>query len=130
MTVETQDQAFACTLTDEEFRDRRAWVREQVLSRATRAEENAAGARLVFPKSDEMTSMLETWASLERDCCDFLTFTIADNDSSTVLSITGPPEAVGALKRLARKMDANELVTKHPMPTSCLAEPVQPEGAK
>ena len=88
----------ACSLTDEEMRNRRALVRKQLIPHILKTEETQHGLVLRFSESDEVRSEVERFVSLERQCCGFLTFSITQPISGLELTIEGPEEA-GAVIR-------------------------------
>ena len=101
MAEHTNAAEIACSLTDEEFRERRAMARESLLPHLVETKKLESGLKLTFPETDTLRSSVETFVSLERQCCGFLTFTITPPDKGLTLTIEGPPEAQATLEMLA-----------------------------
>lgn len=91
----------ACSLTDEEFRERRAMAREFLLPHIVGTEKLESGLRVTFPETDTLRSNVETFVRLERQCCEFLTFTITPPDQGLTVTIEGPPEARATIDMFA-----------------------------
>ncbi|MDA0229873.1 MAG: hypothetical protein O3B21_06760 [Proteobacteria bacterium] len=90
-----------CSLTDEEFRERRAMARKDLLPHILDGERMDSGLRLTFADSVALRSRVESFIRLERQCCGFLTFTLAPPIDGLILTIEGPPEAQITLDRFA-----------------------------
>ena len=101
MKQRTAADAFACSLNDDEFRQRRRLIREELLPHVTRIEKPAGGLRVTFPETSDLRAAVETFVGLERQCCGFLSFTIAPPGEGLILTIEGPPEARGTLDMFA-----------------------------
>lgn len=102
MMKDTHRAEIACSLNDQEFRQRQAFVRGTLLPHLTGSERLTSGLRLTFPAA--LRSSVETFVDLERQCCGFLTFTVTHPDESLVLTIEGPPEAQSTLDALAARL--------------------------
>jgi len=89
-----------CSLTDEEFQERRALARESLLPHITETRKLESGLELTFPETDTLRASAEAFVALERQCCGFLTFTITPPDQGLALTIEGPPEAQATLEML------------------------------
>jgi hypothetical protein len=87
----------ACSLSDEAFRKRRATVRKAMLPHMVNGERMETGLRLTFADTAELRSSVENFIHLERQCCGFLTFTLAPPTDGLILTIEGPPEAQATL---------------------------------
>ncbi len=92
---------FACSLTDDEFRERRAEARKFLAPHIIKTEKLASGLRLTFPDTDALRSRVDTFVSLERQCCGFLAFAVTPPDEGLSLTIEGPPEAHTTLEMFA-----------------------------
>lgn len=96
----------ACTLNDADFRDRRAFARQQLIPKISKVEriENGLIFRMIAKAGIEED--LSTFVELERQCCGFLTFTIIpderDDTNGVALKIEGPPEASATLEMFAQ----------------------------
>ncbi len=97
----TNAAELACSLTDREFRERRAMVRKSLLPQVLETSKLVSGLRLSFPETESLRSSVETFVSLERECCGFLTFTITPPEEGLLLTIEGPPEAQATLEMMA-----------------------------
>ncbi|MGI9285127.1 MAG: hypothetical protein ACR2P1_07035 [Pseudomonadales bacterium] len=106
MAEQTNATEIACSLTDEEFRDRRAMVRKSLLPQIIETSKLASGLRLSFPDTELLRSSVETFVNLERECCGFLTFTITPPGEGLVLNIEGPPEAQAALEMMTEVINS------------------------
>lgn len=91
----------ACSLTDEEFRARRSMAREALLPHLVEARKLELGLKLTFPEIDTIRSNVETFVSLERECCSFLTFTVSPPEEGLIVTIEGPPEADATIELFA-----------------------------
>ena len=98
--------AIACSLSDSEFRERRALARTTLLQHIERTQRISNGLRLEFANSDQLHKDIEKFVSLERQCCGFLTFTIERNVDPTVkpivLTIEGPSDAVATIETISQ----------------------------
>ena len=89
----------SCSLTTEDLRVRRIDIRSTLVPRIVQTERLFDGLRIKFDDSVSLRKQVEEFVSLEQKCCGFLSFAISPPDEGLVLSIHGPPEASGALKR-------------------------------
>ena len=101
MTEPANTTDIACSLNDEEFRKRRGRIRESLLAHVVQTEKLESGLRLIFAPTKALRTDLETLVELERQCCGFLSFTIASHETGLMLSIEGRPEAQATLATLA-----------------------------
>ena len=101
MAEHTDATEIACSLTDEELQQRRALARKSLLPHLIEAKRLESGLRLAFPETDVLRSGVETFVSLERQCCGSLTFTIAPPGQGLIITIEGPPEAQATLEMIA-----------------------------
>jgi len=90
-----------CSLTDAEFEERRALARNSLLPHIVETKKLDSGLELTFPETDTLRSSVETFVTLERQCCRFLTFTITPPNIGLTLTVEGPPEAQATLEMLA-----------------------------
>ena len=96
--------AVACTLSDEEFRQRRALARRTLIERVIRAKRTGNGLVVTFEDSGTLRKDLEHFVSLERQCCAFLDFSIT-NEQPIELTISGSPEAAATIELFARAVE-------------------------
>ena len=111
MQAENDDELrerIACSLTDEALRERRAMVRESLFPHILETQKLTSSLIIVFPDTDTLRSDVEAFASLERQCCRFLTFSVKATDDGLTLTIEGPPEARAALEMLADVIEGSE----------------------
>ncbi|MEM8551240.1 MAG: hypothetical protein AAGF45_02600 [Pseudomonadota bacterium] len=98
-------QPVACSLNDEEFRKRRAFIRQTILPFIIRSEPMAEGVILHFRPSASLRSKLEDLVHLERQCCGFLDFLVLPEDAhghADRLMVSGPAEAKATLEMFAK----------------------------
>lgn len=93
--------AVACSLNDAEFHERRALARRTLLPKITAARRDENGLVLTLDGGRSLRAELENFISLERQCCEFLAFTVmqvVDGPKSVIeLRITGEPEAAATI---------------------------------
>lgn len=98
--------AVACSLNDAEFQERRALARRTLLKKITGAKRIDHGLVVTLDGGPSLRSDLETFITLERQCCEFLEFTISQETagpkSRTELRITGKPEAAATIEIFAQ----------------------------
>lgn len=89
----------ACTLNDVEMRQRRRLILETVGRTAIDAEATPHGYRFRFAPAADLVATLGLLIDLERQCCPFLTFTVAvpAGDEPISLEVTGPEGAQGVI---------------------------------
>ncbi len=91
----------ACTLTDEEFRERRTFVRSSIKGHVISVERIADRVIARFPETADIRQTVDAFVALERRCCGFLQFHVAPPAEHLVLTITGPKDAEKALDLFA-----------------------------
>ncbi len=99
---------FACTLNDEEFKERRAWARKTLFPQTVKRERLETGLMIHFHDSVQTRSHVETFVELERQCCGFLTFTISPPGDGLSLFIEAPERARETLDRLVEAASHND----------------------
>lgn len=99
MTDNNGDEAPACSLTEGEFRDRRALARQTILPHVKKSVRMADGIKLTFNASGPAREKIQEFVDLESQCCGFLTFTVnrITAGSKLELTITAPAEAAGTI---------------------------------
>lgn len=102
MTDGAHIKEVACSLTDEEFRERRAFFRNSILSEVLNTSRTDSGIRMIFPGTKEVLAEVEMFVDLERQCCGFLTFEIETEGEGLALCVEGPPNAQETLDSLAQ----------------------------
>ena len=93
MSQPSRTTELACSLNEEDHRDRRKFVRESLIPKILATEKSATGLRLIFEDTDSVRSDVELFVELESQCCGFLNFAVASSSHGLVLTIEGPPEA-------------------------------------
>ena len=93
MTEQTEIPEIACSLTDDEKRERRILARKTLVPHIVGTNKLESGLKLIFSDSAEVRSDVESFATLERQCCGFLTFSITPPGDGLTLTIEGPPDA-------------------------------------
>lgn len=84
----------ACKLDSPELARRKAWITDEVISRADHIGELDDGVLLRFDDADAHSATVLQLVELERRCCPFITFTVrydAEQGPLTLL-LTGSPE--------------------------------------
>lgn len=92
-----------CSLNDLERGERLTWFRQSLLPAAAKRREIDDGVQILFAKSDAVRGQIETFISLERNCCGFANFEIADDPAGRylLLNITGSANAQGVIREMA-----------------------------
>lgn len=106
MSDATAQQKIACTLDDQERRDRRKLVRKTIVPRMLKGELTDSGLRASFP--NEARESVDEFVSLERDCCSFLTFSFQASDQDFTLTIEAPVEAKETLLMFAKGLGLSQ----------------------
>ncbi len=97
MNSEDKKSAIACTLNDDEFRQRRVLARQTIIPEILSYKRVENGLNLVFSNTPVTLGHVEEFVRLEKGCCGFLTFEL-DTPSNAVdetieLAIIGPAGA-------------------------------------
>lgn len=102
MTDTTTIPELACSLNDLERGERITWFRQSLLPAAAKRREIENGVQILFAKSDAVHRQIETFISLERNCCGFADFEIADDpaDQHILLNITGSAKAQVVIRQM------------------------------
>ena len=92
-----------CSLNELERGERLTWFRQTLLPVAAKGHEIDDGVQILFAKSDAVRSQIEAFISLERNCCGFANFEIADDpaDQYILLNVTGSAKAQGVIRKIA-----------------------------
>ncbi len=101
MSETTKSTEIACSLTDREFRERRTMARKFLVPHIIKKEKFASGLRLTFPDTDALRSRVDTFVSLEPQCCESLSFVVTPPHEGLSVTIEGPPEALPTLELFA-----------------------------
>lgn len=99
MSKPAKTTELACSLNDEEHRDRRKFVRESLIPKILQTREITSGLQLIFENTESLRSDVESFVELESRCCGFLNFEIAFRREGLVLTIEGPPAANDVLSK-------------------------------
>jgi hypothetical protein len=95
------DLPIACTLTEEELRERRRELLDHFRTYTHRSESLPNGYAYTFETCTGLLADLARFVELERQCCRFLTFRISIEPQQDVrLEITGPNEAKDLITEL------------------------------
>ena len=88
-------RVFACSLTAPELRERRALARASLVPHVITAVRSQEVLTVTFAASNAMRAQIESFVSLERQCCGFLDFDVSEQagDRWLLLTVTGPAEA-------------------------------------
>ena len=92
MSQNDSERAVACTLTEEEERERTEEVRSLLATHYTRFEERENGLDIRFDGTDESLQAVARFTSNELQCCAFAGYkiTVSPPYEETVLTATGP----------------------------------------
>ena len=101
MSEPTNSSEFVCSLTDDKFRERRAMAHKFLVPHIIKTEKLSSGLRLTFPDTDALRSRVDTFVSLERQCCGFLVFAVTPPDEGLSLTIEGPPATLPTIEIFA-----------------------------
>ena len=101
---ELSPEAVACSLGSDELRARRARIVETLLPHVLGTEALDSGLLVRFADGDAARAQVEAFASLERQCCGFLSFSVTAADDGLRLAIEGPAEAQATLESFAALM--------------------------
>ncbi|MEE9315117.1 MAG: hypothetical protein V3V02_10755 [Rhizobiaceae bacterium] len=97
MTKIDDEIEIACTLNDEEFRERRALARQTIIPKILKYRRVKNGLSLAFANAPDTRSDVKEFIRLEKGCCGFLTFELSPvshtSDEAIIVVITGPPDA-------------------------------------
>ena len=93
MSEPSKTTELACSLNEEEYRDRRKFVQESLIPRILQTRKLASGLQLIFANTESLRSDVELFVELESQCCGFLNFEIASRSEGLVLTMEAPPEA-------------------------------------
>jgi hypothetical protein len=83
-------KALSCKLTTPELQKRKATVIADLKALVRERNELANGFSYRFEGRDEVLDKLNDFIKTERLCCDFFTFYITIDNTTALLSITGP----------------------------------------
>ena len=86
-----ENQPIACTLGDDELRDRRAWIAELTRDALRRHQRDDLVLYLYY--LPDAAIRVHEMVRLERACCAFLTFEIAERPDHVLLTIAAPEAA-------------------------------------
>jgi len=101
--------SLACSLNDDEYRERRAMVRKSLLPHILDTRPLEAGLLILFPDTGPIRADVETFARLERECCGFLNFTVKQTDEGLTLAIEGSPEAQSMIETFAKAVHRKDV---------------------
>lgn len=86
-------QPFACTLTPVALRERKALIHDLIRRSLVDTTPVGGGIRARFCGGHEVELQLRELVGLEARCCSFLQLKVESGPETTVLEVTGPPEA-------------------------------------
>ncbi len=101
---EVSPEAFACSLSGDDLRARRALIVAALLPHVLGTTALDSGLLVLFAPGDPVRAQVEAFANLERQCCGFLRFSVAPTDDGLSLAIEGPAEAQATLASFAALM--------------------------
>ncbi|MEM8571802.1 MAG: hypothetical protein AAGG56_12990 [Pseudomonadota bacterium] len=80
----------ACSLTQPEFRRRKADIRQTLMPHLVRSVQDDGATHLVFARPAVSRAKLEDLIALEAACCPFLRFELRETEKEIVLTVSGP----------------------------------------
>lgn len=83
---------FACTLSPDRFRDRKALVAAILKRGLVQLVPLPDGVRARFVAGGEIDADLRALVKLEAECCSSLSMTVHGTGSDVILEVTGPPD--------------------------------------
>jgi hypothetical protein len=93
--------AVACSLGHQELAQRAALWKSLAARAAGQVSPTENGLRLIFGAGQGTASELRRLVALERDCCPFAAWSVAENDGHLVVDISADsPAAVGAVRAM------------------------------
>ena len=104
-------RSVACSLTDQQSKERRSLIRKTLLPHINHSSREAGGVRVGFPNTTVIRSNLEEFVRLERQCCEFLTFRVRSSEDQLMLSIDGPEEAGKTLEMFAEGLSSRRILS-------------------
>ena len=106
MTEQANTAEVACSLTDDEMRARRALARKTLIPHILETTAIEGGLELRFSEAEEVRANVVLFASLERECCGFLSFSITPPNEGLTLTIHGPPEAAAVVETFIEQLQS------------------------
>lgn len=104
LTSTMESSELACSLSDEEMRARRTIARTVLLARVIDCRLRGRELELDFADSQEIRADVERFLNLERQCCEFLSFSVSPPGTALTVRIVGPDGSQSVLKLLAESM--------------------------
>ena len=98
----------ACSLSEEEYRERRRFVRESLIPKIQQSRKTESGLQLIFENTETLKSDVELFVELESQCCGFLTFEVTPKGDALELMIRGPAEAKDVLDKFVSALKNHE----------------------
>ncbi len=99
MSETSKTVELACSLNEEEYRERRRFVRESLIPKIQQSWKTESALKLTFENTETLKSDVELFVELESQCCGFLNFEITSGEEGLLLTIEGPPEASDVLSK-------------------------------
>ena len=97
--MDTSSKPLSCKLTTPELQKRKATVISELKALVINRKELPNGYRYEFAATDDILDKLASFIKTERMCCDFFTFDLIVEQTSTLLAITGPDGTKEFLKK-------------------------------
>ncbi len=91
MTTPTSTSACGqvCSLPPEDLQQRIAFIRAEILPRATSRRVDTEGAQFEFPRDDDLAVQLRDLVDFERQCCSSLEWELSEGDDTLTLRVGG-----------------------------------------
>ncbi|HEY7622628.1 MAG TPA: hypothetical protein VH834_22845 [Solirubrobacteraceae bacterium] len=96
----TDSVPVVCSLTAAAAADRAARWRSLLDDSLVDAGPIAGGRRLAFRSAPRLAAELDELVAAERDCCPFLTLTVARDGGRVILDVVAPPEAAAIVETM------------------------------
>jgi hypothetical protein len=100
MTDSTSAPVLACSLTGTAAAERAQRWRSLLDGDLLDTRPIAGGRRLAFRAGPGVAAELDELLAAERECCPFLTLTVARNGERVVLDVVAPPEAAAIVETM------------------------------
>ena len=97
--MDTSSKPLSCKLTTPELQKRKATVIAELKALVINRKELPNGYRYEFAATDDILDKLASFIKTERMCCDFFTFELTVEQTSSLLAITGPDGTKEFLKK-------------------------------
>ena len=99
MNEALNEAELSCSLSDQEYKERRQFARRSLLPHILQTMPTTSGVKLIFNGTSELKDSIKLFISLEQQCCSFLSFNVDQEGKQICLSIDGPEGARDMIDR-------------------------------